>query len=216
MRLVFLGPPGAGKGTQAKDVAQKLGVPHIATGDMFRAQVSGGTELGKRVKAIMDSGQLVPDELVLEVVEARLVEDDARQGFLLDGFPRTGPQAEGLDGILDKQGVSLDHVVYFDLTDEVVINRLSGRRSCPECGEPYHIEFKISKDSKTCDRCKGVDLIQREDDKPETVKSRLDVYKKQTAELIDYYESKGLLRRLAADGRVEEVRRGLFELLGIK
>lgn len=215
MRLVFLGPPGAGKGTQAKEVAARLGVPHISTGDMFRAEVAAGTELGVKVASIMDSGELVSDDIVLEVVRSRLNRDDVQKGYLLDGFPRTRPQAQGLEAITADQNRPLDHVVYFDLTDEVVISRLSGRRSCPQCGEPYHVESLKPTTDGLCDKCQ-VGLIQRKDDQPETVKNRLEVYNTQTAELISYYEDKGLLHRVPADGGIEEVCTGVFEVLGVE
>ena len=214
MRLIFLGPPGAGKGTQAGEVASKLGIPHISTGDMFRAEVSAGTELGKKVKSIMDSGGLVSDDLVLEIVKARLDKPDVESGYLLDGFPRTVPQAEGLDRITAEAERPLDHVVYFDLPDEVVIRRLSGRRSCPQCGEPYHVESLKPKVEGQCDTC-NVALIQREDDMPATVKNRLDVYKESTAALIDYYDGKGLLRRVPAEGAIEDIRGRVFEVIGV-
>lgn len=215
MRLVFLGPPGAGKGTQAKEVAARLGVPHISTGDMFRAEVAAGSELGVKVASIMDSGELVSDDIVLEVVRSRLNRDDVQKGYLLDGFPRTRPQAQGLEVITADQNRPLDHVVYFDLTDEVVISRLSGRRSCPQCGEPYHVESLKPKTDGLCDKCR-VQLIRRQDDQPQTVKNRLEVYNTQTAELISYYKDKGLLRRVPADGGIEEVCTGVFEVLGVE
>ena len=214
MRLVFLGPPGAGKGTQAREVAGKTGVPHVSTGDMFRAEVTAGTELGLRVKSIMDGGDLVSDDVVLEVVRSRLGKCDVEGGYLLDGFPRTLVQAQGLDGIAAQQNRPLDHVVYFDLDDQMVISRLSGRRSCPACGEPYHIESLKPRTEGICDKC-STELIQRDDDRPDTVKNRLDVYKQQTAELIDYYRKKELLRRVGADGSVQQVRAGVFEALGV-
>ena len=212
MRLVFMGPPGAGKGTQAKAVAEHDGVPHVASGDIFRAEISGGTELGQRIKGYLDSGALVPDEITVRSVVGRLGAADCADGWLLDGFPRTEGQAEALDGALQEQGVALDAVVYLDLDAETIIRRMSGRRVCPKCGRSYHVDHIPPQAEGTCDAC-GARLIVREDDKPETVRQRLETYNRATAPLIDYYDRRGLLKRVDASGTPDEVRARLFEQL---
>ncbi len=186
MKLVFFGPPGAGKGTIASKLAEKIGIPHISTGDLFRAAIKNETELGKKVKAILDSGALVPDELTVELVRERLSEGDTKSGYILDGFPRTIPQAEALADI-----DQIDAVINFEVADEVIVSRLSGRRICPNCGNIHHVEYMPPKQEGICDRCGG-ELIQREDDKEDSIRNRLAVYKEQTAPLLDYYNEKGL------------------------
>lgn len=192
MRLIMLGAPGAGKGTQAKRVAAKYNIPHISTGDIFRANIKEGTELGKKAKSYMDAGQLVPDELVCDLVADRIAKDDCKGGFILDGFPRTIPQAEALDAAVEKLGTKIDHAVDVDVPDEAIIERMGGRRACVGCGATYHIVYNPTKKEGICDACGG-ELILRDDDKPETVKTRLNVYHEQTQPLIDYYEKKGVL-----------------------
>lgn len=191
MKIIMLGAPGAGKGTQAKKIADKYQVPHISTGDIFRANIKNGTELGMKAKTYMDQGLLVPDELVVDLVVDRLGQEDCANGCVLDGFPRTIPQAESLDAALAAKGEAIDYAIDVDVPDENIINRMSGRRACVACGATYHIVHIPTKVEGVCDRC-GESLILRDDDKPETVKKRLDVYHAQTQPLIDYYTSKNV------------------------
>lgn len=193
MKIIMLGAPGAGKGTQAKMIAAKYGVPHISTGDIFRANIKNGTELGAKAKEYMDKGLLVPDELVVDLVIDRFKADDCAKGYILDGFPRTIPQAEALDKALSAIGDSVDYAINVEVPDENIIERMSGRRACVGCGATYHIVYNPTKVEGKCDTC-GADLILRDDDKPETVKKRLDVYHEQTAPLIDYYKKQGILK----------------------
>ncbi len=192
MKYVFLGPPGAGKGTLAGKVSELYSIPHISTGDIFRAAISAKTPLGMEVQQIIDSGGLVGDDITTELVRGRLAEDDAKNGFILDGFPRTIPQAEALEKI-----VSIDAAVNFDISDEEVVKRLSGRRVCRNCGHNYHIEFMPPKQEGICDACGG-ELYTRDDDKPEAVRHRLELYRSQTAPLIDFYREKGKLADINA------------------
>jgi len=205
VRLVLVGPPGAGKGTQAEFIAAHLAVPKISTGDIFRANVAGGTPLGIDAKRFMDAGQLVPDEITIDMVRDRLAEPDAGDGFLLDGFPRTVPQAVALDKLLAADlGAGLDLVLELVVDDDEVIRRLSGRRTCRGCGKIWHVEFDPPAREGVCDRC-GSDLFQRDDDKPETIAERLRVYARDTAPLIDYYGAQGKLVGIDATGPVEDV-----------
>ncbi|MEN3265185.1 adenylate kinase [Pseudonocardia sp.] len=204
MRLVLVGPPGAGKGTQAEFIAANQSVPKISTGDIFRANVGQGTPLGLQAKKYMDAGQLVPDEVTIDMVRDRLAEPDAADGFLLDGFPRTVPQAEVLDQMLADLGTSLDVVLELVVDDDEVIRRLSGRRTCRGCGKIWHVEFDPTKAEGECDRCGG-ELFQRDDDKPDTVAERLRVYADQTAPLVNYYGGQGKLVGIDATGPVEDV-----------
>jgi adenylate kinase len=204
VNVVFLGPPGAGKGTQAKAVSDEAGAPHISTGDILREAVANGTPLGLKARGFMDSGALVPDELVVSMVAERLSRDDCDGGFVLDGFPRTIAQAEALTATLDGAGRALDAVVYFRVDDEQVVTRLSGRRICRECGANYHVEFMPAARQGVCDKCEGA-LYQRDDDRAETVRERLKVYYAQTADLIDYYRGRGLLREVDASRSPSEV-----------
>ncbi len=213
MKIIMLGAPGAGKGTQAKMIADKYTVPHISTGDIFRANIKNGTELGMEAKKYMDAGQLVPDELTVKILLDRVAQDDCKNGYVLDGFPRTIPQAEVLDKALSELGDAIDYAINVDVPDENIINRMSGRRACVNCGATYHVVHIPPKTEGKCDRC-GNDLILRDDDKPETVKNRLDVYHKQTQPLIDFYEAKGVLK--AVDGTVDmqDVFKAIVSILG--
>ena len=200
MKLIMLGAPGAGKGTQAKKIAAKYGIPHVSTGDIFRANIKEGTELGKKAKAFMDKGELVPDELTCDLVVDRISKPDAAKGYVLDGFPRTIPQAESLTKALENRGESIDYAVNVDVPDENIINRMGGRRACVGCGATYHVVNMPPKKEGICDHC-GEKLVLREDDKPETVKKRLQVYHDQTKPLIEYYDKKGSL--LTVDGTLD-------------
>lgn len=204
MRLVLVGPPGAGKGTQAEFVAAHLAVPKISTGDIFRSNVSQGTPLGVQAKRFMDAGELVPDEVTISMVRDRLAEPDAGAGFLLDGFPRTTPQAAALDKLLVDLGAALDLVLELVVDDDEVIRRLSGRRTCRGCGKVWHVEFDAPSQEGRCDRC-GAELFQRDDDKPETIATRLREYTDKTAPLVDYYGAQSKLVGIDATGPVEDV-----------
>ena len=184
MKIIMLGAPGAGKGTQAKQIADKYGVPHISTGDIFRANIKNGTELGKKAKEYMDQGLLVPDELTCDLVMDRIQQDDCKNGFILDGFPRTIPQAEALTAALEKIGQKMDYAIDVDVPDENIVKRMGGRRACVGCGATYHLVYAAPKKEGICDNC-GAELILRDDDKPETVQKRLGVYHEQTQPLID-------------------------------
>ena len=200
MKIVMLGAPGAGKGTQAKMLASKYQIPHISTGDIFRANIKEGTELGNKAKGYMDQGLLVPDELVVDLVVDRLTWDDAKEGYILDGFPRTIPQAQALTDALAKTGEKLDFAIDIEIPDQNIIERMGGRRACVACGATYHIVNIPPKKEGTCDKC-GAQLILRDDDKPETVQKRLEVYHDQTQPLIDYYKNEGVLKEV--DGTVD-------------
>ncbi|MBR4707762.1 MAG: adenylate kinase [Pseudobutyrivibrio sp.] len=213
MKIIMLGAPGAGKGTQAKQIAAKYSIPHISTGDIFRANIKNGTELGKKAKEYMDQGLLVPDELTCDLVMDRIAQDDAKNGFVLDGFPRTIPQAEALDAALTKIGQAMDYAVDVDVPDENIINRMSGRRACLNCGATYHIVSIPPKKEGICDTC-GNELVLREDDKPETVKKRLDVYHDQTQPLIEYYQGKGILKSVDGTQPMEKVFEDIVSILG--
>ena len=204
MRLVLVGPPGAGKGTQAQFIAAHASIPKISTGDIFRANVSQSTDLGQEAKKYMDAGDLVPDCVTVDMVRERLAEDDAAEGFLLDGFPRNLPQAEVLDAMLVEMGGKLDVVLELVVDDDEVVRRLSGRRTCRRCGHVWHLDFDPPAREEVCDRCGG-QLFQRDDDRPHTVRHRIEVYAEQTAPLIAYYAQRGLLVGLDATGPVEDV-----------
>ncbi|MBD3143862.1 adenylate kinase [Microbispora bryophytorum] len=204
MRVVLVGPPGAGKGTQAQFIASHLSIPKISTGDIFRANVSGGTELGKLAKEYMDRGDLVPDEVTVAMVRDRLSEDDAQEGFLLDGFPRNVPQAEVLKKMLAEFGTGLDVVLNLVVEDDEVVRRLAGRRTCRSCGKVWHVVFDPPTVEGVCDACGG-ELFQRDDDREETIRRRLEVYQEQTAPLISFYADEGILQGVDATGPVEEI-----------
>jgi adenylate kinase len=201
MRLVLLGPPGAGKGTQAERIAARYGIPHLSTGDMLREAVAADTEVGRRAKAIMEAGQLVPDEVMNRLVAERLAQPDAARGFVLDGFPRTLAQAQALDDLLEQRDQRLDAVLELAVDDDALVDRISGRFACARCGAGYHDRFKQPKVEGVCDVCGGREFVRREDDKPETVRARLKAYHEQTAPLLPYYRNKGLL--IAVDGMAE-------------
>jgi adenylate kinase len=215
LRIIFLGPPGAGKGTQAATLAQEWGVPHIATGDMLREAVARGTRLGLEAKRYMDTGALVPDEVVIGLVGERLGQPDAAKGAVLDGFPRTVAQAEALDRLLKSQDAAIDRVVFFDVARAELLKRLTGRRICRGCGASYHVAFVPPRIPDVCDRCGGA-LYQREDDSEAAVMKRLDVYTTQTAPLLDYYRGRGVLAEVRGEGTVAEVTATIRKMVGDK
>ena len=212
MVIVMLGAPGAGKGTQADLICAEYNIPHISTGDIFRANIKNGTELGKRAKAYMDKGELVPDQLTVEILLDRVAQDDCKEGYVLDGFPRTIPQAEVLDDALGKLSAKVDHAINVDVPDDAIVARMSGRRSCPDCGTVYHIVYNKPAKDGTCDKC-GASLVQREDDAEETVRNRLKVYHDQTAPLIDFYEKKGALKTVDGTQDMKQVTDNIFAIL---
>lgn len=214
MRIILLGAPGAGKGTQAKIISEKLNIPHISTGDIFRANIKGNTPLGQKAKEYMDKGELVPDELTVEIVKDRLGNADCSNGFILDGFPRTIPQAEYLDKVLVQMNINLDVALLIDVKDEDIIQRMSGRRVCTNCGATYNVVFNPTKVEGICDVCKSP-VIQRADDAAETVLNRLETYHKQTQPLIDYYEKAGKLKVAEGAGEVDETSNRVMKVLGI-
>ncbi len=209
MKLIFLGPPGAGKGTQAKILSKKMNIPQVSTGDLFRENLKNETELGIEAKKYMDKGLLVPDKVTNAMAKKRLERDDCKEGYILDGYPRTIPQAEFLDSVQD-----IDKVVNFELTEEEVVKRISGRRTCMSCGEMYHLMFKKPQKENTCDKC-GSELTQRADDKPEAVKKRLEVYRKLTEPLIKYYTMQNKIINISAMPGIEEIAQEVEERLGI-
>ncbi|MFZ5993602.1 MAG: adenylate kinase [Thermodesulfobacteriota bacterium] len=213
MNIIFLGPPGAGKGTQAKMLIEKYAVPQISTGDMFRAALKDKTPLGMKAKEYMDKGQLVPDEIVIGLVEERLKRDDCRKGYILDGFPRTVAQAEALDKALAGMGSRIDHVVSIEVDNKELVKRLTGRRTCRKCGAMYHAIFKPSLNKDVCDKCGG-ELYQRDDDTESTVMSRLEVYDAQTKPLINYYQKKGILKSIPGIGSIDDIFNKIVSILG--
>ena len=213
MKLIMLGAPGAGKGTQAKMIANNYNIPHISTGDIFRANIKEGTELGKKAQTYMDKGELVPDELVVDLVVDRVAKDDAKNGYVLDGFPRTIPQAEALDKALAACGEKIDYAIDVNVPDENIISRMSGRRACTACGGTYHIVNIPPKKEGICDACGGP-LVLRADDEPETVKKRLDVYHEQTQPLIDYYTEQEILKTVDGTVSMEDVFKAITDILG--
>ncbi len=208
----MLGAPGAGKGTQAKLISEKYGIPHISTGDIFRANIKEGTDLGKEAKEYIDKGQLVPDELTVRILLDRVEKDDCKNGYVLDGFPRTIPQAQVLDNEVAKLGDKIDYAIDVEVPDENIIRRMGGRRACPKCGATYHIEYIPPKKEGICDAC-GEKLMLRDDDKPETVKNRLDVYHKQTQPLIDHYSKQNILRTVDGTADMNDVFDSIVKLL---
>ena len=213
MKIIMLGAPGAGKGTQAKKIAAKYGIPHISTGDIFRANIKAGTELGKKAKSYMDQGLLVPDELTCDLVVDRISQPDAVNGYVLDGFPRTIPQAECLTDALKNLGGQVDYAIDVDVPDENIVNRMSGRRACLKCGATYHIVFAAPRTEGVCDVC-GEKLVLRDDDRPETVLNRLKVYHDQTQPLIDYYSKAGVLRTVDGTRSLDDVFAEIVGILG--
>ena len=213
MKIIMLGAPGAGKGTQAKKIAEKYSIPHISTGDIFRANIKNGTELGMKAKTYMDQGLLVPDELVVDLVVDRLNQEDCKNGCVLDGFPRTIPQAEALDAALEAAGQVVDYAINVEVPDENIVKRMSGRRACVSCGATYHIVYAPTKEENICDTCHG-ELILRDDDKPETVQKRLNVYHEQTQPLIDYYTKKNILVEVDGTQDIEDVFAAIVKVLG--
>ena len=212
MKIVMLGAPGAGKGTQAKKIAAEYNIPHISTGDIFRANIKNGTELGKRAKAYMDEGKLVPDSLTLELIMDRFAEPDCASGYVLDGFPRTIAQAEALDKSLADKGDKLDFAIDVDVPDEKIVTRMSGRRACAACGGTFHIKYNPTKVEGICDLCGG-ELMIRDDDKPETVQKRLSVYHEQTQPLIDFYNNAGILKTVDGTQDVDVVFNSIMQIL---
>ena len=213
MKIIMLGAPGAGKGTQAKQIADQYKIPHISTGDIFRANIKYGTELGKKAKQYMDQGLLVPDELTCDLVMDRIKQDDCKEGFILDGFPRPIPQAEALTAALDKINEKMDYAIDVDVPDENIVNRMSGRRACLNCGATYHVVSIPTKVEGICDRC-GSPVVLRDDDKPETVQKRLNVYHEQTQPLIDYYKKQGILKTVDGTKDMKAVFADITAILG--
>ena len=213
MNLIFLGAPGAGKGTQAEIVCDKLNIPAISTGNILRAAVKDGTPMGVKAKSYMDAGALVPDEVIVGIVKERLQADDCKNGFVLDGFPRTIPQAEALDAALKNLNQTMDYAIDVDVPDDNIVNRMGGRRACVNCGATYHIEFNPTKVEGKCDAC-GNDLIIRDDDKPETVLKRLTTYHEQTQPLIDYYSKQGILKSVDGTQPMDNVFAAIVAILG--
>ncbi len=215
MNLILLGPPGAGKGTQAELLLKRFNIPHISTGDIFRAAIKEGTPLGTEAKRYMDSGQLVPDEVVIGIVKERLLKDDCKNGFLLDGFPRTVPQADSLDNFLKDNGKKVDAVINIEVDSAILLKRLTGRRVCRNCAAVYHVETKKSKVAGVCDHCGG-EVYQRADDTPETVSKRLEVYNNQTEPLIAYYRNKGVLLSFDGQKGIQDLYEKICTELGVK
>ncbi|ELC8443664.1 adenylate kinase [Clostridium perfringens] len=213
MKIVLLGPPGAGKGTQAKSISNRYSIPHISTGDIFRKNISENTPLGIEAKTYMDNGQLVPDEVTINMVKDRLQQDDCKNGYLLDGFPRTVHQAEALDNFLTEREESIDTALLIEVPKEFILERMTGRRVCPSCGASYHIKFNPPANDGKCDLC-GSDVIQRKDDTEETVKERLDVYENQTQPLIDFYKNKKQLSVVDGTQAINEVFESICKILG--
>jgi len=214
MNLILLGPPGAGKGTQAKRIQDAYGIVQLSTGDMLRAEVASGSELGAKAKGIMESGGLVSDDIIIEMISKRIDEPDCSKGFILDGFPRTTPQAEALDGMLGDKGLKIDHVIELAVDDEGMVTRITGRYTCAECGAGYHDEFQKPTEDGVCDKCGGTEFTRRADDNEETVRSRLAAYHEQTAPIITYYDGKGALNSVDGMADIDAVTAQLKELMG--
>jgi adenylate kinase len=213
MNIILLGPPGSGKGTQAKRIEQTHGIIQLSTGDMLRATTTADSEFGRRVKAIMDSGQLVPDDIIVEMIDRRITEPDCRRGFILDGFPRNVAQAEALDAMLAEHGLKLDHVILLDVDEAALVDRLSGRFSCNQCGASYHERYNPTRRVGICDVCGGTEFVCRADDRPEAVRARLEVYRRQTAPILPYYRDRGILRRVDGMVDIDAVTREIEEVL---
>ena len=213
MKIIMLGAPGAGKGTQAKRIAEKYGIPHISTGDIFRANIKEGPELGMKAKEFMDQGLLVPDEVTIGMLLDRIKKEDCVNGYVLDGFPRTIPQAESLTKALEEMGQKIDYAVDVDVPDENIVSRMSGRRACITCGATYHVQFAPPKAEGICDKC-GAELVLRDDDKPETVQKRLTVYHEQTQPLIDYYRRAGVLVSVDGTQSMDQVFESIVKIFG--
>jgi adenylate kinase len=213
MNLILLGPPGAGKGTQAKRLAQTHGLVQLATGDMVRAAIASGSELGRRIKAIYDAGQLVPDDIIIDMIAERIAEPEAARGFILDGFPRTVPQAEALDAMLAERGQALDHVILIEVDEAALVDRIAGRFTCAGCGASFHERHKRPRVEGVCDVCGGTDLVHRADDRPEAVKTRFEVYRRQTEPILPYYEARAILRSVNGMADIDEVTRQIEAII---
>jgi adenylate kinase len=214
MNIILLGPPGAGKGTQAKRLERDYGIPQLATGDMLRAAVASGSELGQQAKKVMDAGELMPDELMVQMIEDRISQDDCKNGFILDGFPRTTAQAEALDRMLEKRGTKLDHVIELKVDEEALVDRITGRYSCAKCGAGYHDRYQQPKVEGVCDHCGSTEFKRREDDNEQTVRSRMQAYRDQTAPILPYYEKQGKLQRVDGMADIDEVTQQIKRILG--
>jgi len=214
MIIILLGPPGSGKGTQAKRIQKTHGLVQLSTGDMLRGETDSDTEFGRRVKAVMDSGQLVPDEIMIEMIDRRITQPDCRKGFILDGFPRTVPQAEALDAMLARRGLKLDQVILLDVDEAALVDRLSGRFTCEQCGASYHDRYNRPKRDGVCNGCGSTQFTRRADDRPEAVRARFDVYRGQTAPILPYYSARGVLRRVDGMADIDTVTCEIDKILG--
>ena len=214
MNLILLGPPGAGKGTQAKELQERYSIVQLSTGDMLRAEVASGSELGQQAKEIMDSGGLVSDDLIINMISSRIDQDDCKNGFILDGFPRTTPQAKALDGMLKEKNLIIDHAIELKVDDEAMVNRVTGRFTCAGCGAGYHDEFQKLKEDGVCDKCGGTEFVRRADDNAETVRSRLEAYHDQTAPILSYYGDKEVMKSVDGMASIDEVRKQLDAIIG--